>query len=236
MKAYAYLRVSGLSQVSGDGFERQSIAVMAYANQNSIEIEQVFREEGVSGTKELENRPALQELFAALDADPSVKTILIENLSRLARDLMIQETIIQDLQKSGYTLISVQEPDLCQDDPSRKLMRQVFGALFEYERAMLVLKLRGARQRMKAKGLRVEGNKPFGFYSHENGAFESLMAFARDGMSAVAIAAELNARSTVSSSMKTRSGKPWSPAVVAKILRREAKDNLVSVPKNTSCA
>ena len=55
------------------------------------------------------------------------KLVLVEKLDRLARDLMVQETIIGDLRKNGFDLISVMEPDLLQDDPSRKLMRQIFG-------------------------------------------------------------------------------------------------------------
>ena len=56
---------------------------------------------------------------------------------------MVQETIVADLLKSGFELISACEPDLCSDDPSRKLVRQVFGAIAEYDRAMTVPKLRG---------------------------------------------------------------------------------------------
>jgi hypothetical protein len=47
-------------------------------------------------------------------------------VDRLARDLMVQEHIIQDMQRRGITLISVAEPDLCSDDPTRKLLRQMF--------------------------------------------------------------------------------------------------------------
>ena len=40
------------------------------------------------------------------------KIVLVEKLDRLARDLMVQETIIGDLRKNGFELISVMEPDL----------------------------------------------------------------------------------------------------------------------------
>jgi hypothetical protein len=40
--------------------------------------------------------------------------------------------------------VSAGEPDLLQNDPSRKLMRQIFGAISEYEKTMIVLKLRGS--------------------------------------------------------------------------------------------
>jgi hypothetical protein len=69
---------------------------------------------------------------------------------------------IQDLRRKQFDLVSVNEPDLCSDDPTRTLMRQVLGAFSEYERFMIVLKLGGARQRMKSKAGRCEGRKPYG--------------------------------------------------------------------------
>jgi hypothetical protein len=45
---------------------------------------------------------------------------------------MVQETIIGDLRKRGFDLISVTEPDLLQNDPTRILMRQIFGAIVQH--------------------------------------------------------------------------------------------------------
>jgi DNA invertase Pin-like site-specific DNA recombinase len=123
---------------------------------------QVFEEKGVCGATELENRPALTDMFEALPGD-GTKLVLIEKLDRLARDLMVQEKIIGDLRKRGFDLISVMEPDLLQNDASRIMMRQIFGAVAQYETAMIVGKSRSARQRMKAKTGRCEGRKPYGF-------------------------------------------------------------------------
>ena len=39
------------------------------------------------------------------------------------------------------------------------LIRQVLGAVSEFEKGMLVLKLRGARERLRASGKKVEGRK-----------------------------------------------------------------------------
>src|SRR5215467_13512268 len=172
-KAHAYLRVSGKGQVEGDGFTRQLKAIREYAAAHDMKIVDVYREEGVSGTKESADRPAWSELMTALHAN-GVRTVIIERLDRLARDLMVQETIIGDLRKHGFDLISVAEPDLLQDDPTRKLMRQIMGAIAEYEKTMIVLKLRGARQRMKAKTGRCEGRKPYGFYEGEETALERM--------------------------------------------------------------
>ncbi len=225
MKAFCYLRVSGKGQVDGDGFERQLLACEKYASENNIEIAEVFREEGVSGTKELDDRPALSDLLAALEEN-GVKTILISQVDRLARDLMIQETIIGDMQKKGYTIISVAEPDLCSQDPSRILIRQIFGALAQYDRAMICLKLRGARQRMKARGQRCEGRAPYGIRAGESEILERMRYWNATGRSCKYIANALNASGEL-----TRYGKQWNPNTISKILKRDLRPDTPPRPR-----
>ena len=55
--------------------------------------------------------------MAALHAN-SVRIVIIEKLDRLARDLMVQESIIADLRKYGFELVSVGESDLMANDPT----------------------------------------------------------------------------------------------------------------------
>lgn len=211
-KAFAYLRVSGRGQIDGDGFPRQAEAIGKYAAAHDIRITQTFREEGISGTCELEDRPALMALFEALAAN-GTKLVLIEKLDRLARDLMVQETIIADLRKRGFDLISVTEPDLLQRDPTRILMRQIFGAIGQYEKAMIVAKLRGARQRMKSKTGRCEGRKPFGFYDGEDAAIQRMVALRDAGLGFDKIAAAINAEG-----VPTRTRGRWHGQAVNRIL------------------
>lgn len=214
-KAFGYVRVSGKGQVDGDGFERQLLAIQSYAARFDYEIVEVFREEGISGTTELEDRPALSELFAALEEN-GIKTVLIERLDRIARDLMVQENIIRDMQKNGFELVSVAEPDLCSDDPSRVMMRHIFGAIAQYDKQMIVLKLRGARQRKKAKTGKGEGRHAFGEKIGEDRILDEIRMLRRNGMTYQHIAYALN-----ESNASTRSGQPWRASVVAKILARD---------------
>lgn len=211
MKCFVYLRVSGKGQVEGDGFDRQLLACQTYAAANGYEIERVFREEGISGKSELANRPALSDLLATME-ETGVTVILIEKVDRLARDLMVSETILADLRKSGYTLLSTCEPDLCSDDPSRKLVRQIFSAIAEYDRAMIVLKLRGARQRVKAKRGKCEGQKAFGELPGESEVLEIMRSIPGNPKR---IAERLNL-----SGHLTRSGKPWRGTTITRILNR----------------
>jgi DNA invertase Pin-like site-specific DNA recombinase len=213
--AYAYLRVSGMGQVDGDGFTRQSEAINRYSAAAGITVQHTFREEGVSGTKELEHRPALQELLLAIESG-DVRIVIIEALNRLARDLMVQETILGDFRKRGITVISVAEPDLCSDDPSRKLMRQIFGAIAEYDKAMIVLKLRGARQRMKARTGRCEGSKPFGTSDGHRPTIERILSLRSAGMAVDTIAETLNVEG-----LKSKTGGRWYGSSVRNVLIRE---------------
>jgi len=211
-KAHAYLRVSGKGQVGGDGFTRQLKAIREYAAAHDIRIVNVYREEGVSGTKESADRPAWTELMTTLHAN-SVRVVIIEKLDRLARDLMVQETIIADLKKHGFELISVAEPDLMANDPTRILVRQMMGAVAQYEKSQIVLKLRGARLRKRAKEGRCEGRKPYGFYEGEAAAVERMKALRVEGLGFDRIAARLNEDGVLS-----RTGKPWHGVVINRIL------------------
>ncbi len=161
MKAFAYIRVSGSGQVNKGGFDRQLRSIHKYSKENNIELVDVFQEEGVSGT--LENRPALARLLVSLEQNHhGVTTVIIEKLDRLARDLMVQEAIIRDFKSKGFELISTAEGlDLLAEDPTRELIRQVFGAVSQYEKSMLVQKLKASRERIKAISGKCEGRKGY---------------------------------------------------------------------------
>jgi len=212
IKAHAYLRVSGKGQIGGDGFPRQLKAVREYAAAHDVKIVRVFREEGVSGTTESMDRPAWTELMTALHSN-GVRVVLIEKLDRLARDLMVQESIIADLRKNGFELNSVAEPDLMANDPTRKLLRQMIGALAEYDKSQIVLKLRGARMRKREKEGRCEGRKPFGHYEGEAAAMVRIRALQGEGLGFDRIAVKLNEEG-----IATRTGEPWHGVVINRIL------------------
>ena len=156
--------------------------------------------------------PAWSELMTALHSN-GVRVVIIERLDRLARDLMVQETIIADLRKNGFEVVSVAEPDLMASDPTRVLVRQMMGAVAQYEKCQIVLKLRGARLRKKAKTGRCEGRKPYGFFEGEAEVMNRIKALRAEGLGYDRLAARLNAEG-----VPTRTGKPWHGVVVNRIL------------------
>jgi DNA invertase Pin-like site-specific DNA recombinase len=146
-----------------------------------------------------------------------VRLILIERLDRLARSLSVQESIIAELKPHGSELISVEEPDLLKDDPYRVMFRQFQGAIAQCEKANIVLKLRGARQRMKAKMGRCEGRKPYGANDGEPPIVARMKELRARGMAYDRIAATLN-----SDGVPTRTlGKRWHRFAVNQILNRQ---------------
>lgn len=217
---FAYVRVSGFGQLEGDGFTRQLTTISTWAAKNGYLIDFVYKEEAVSGKTELENRPALSRLFDDLG---TVKVVLIEKMDRLARDLIIQETIIADLAKRDLRVISVMEPDLCSKDPSRVLIRQIMGAIAQYEHALINYRMRSARERIRSTGQRCEGQKPYGERPEEQPVISIIGDMRDSGCSLKTIAQTLN-----DMGKKARHGKAWYPMQIKRVLERRERAQLKS--------
>ena len=206
-KCFGYIRVSGKGQANGDGPERQEQAIRSYADAHGIEVAGIFTDGGVSGT--LEDRPALADMMVSMEQNGhGVKTVIVERLDRLARDLMVQEGIIRDFKRQGFELVSaVEGDDLLSDDPTRKLVRQVLGAIAEYEKQMLVLKLRSARRRIKSRTGKCEGRK--NYVETDPGLLERIAGLRAEGRTWTEVAAELTRQG-----IQTRTGRPWTASNV----------------------
>ena len=90
-----------------------------------------------------------------------VHTVIIELINRLARALMLQENLLHNLKKYGVSVLSATDGDLLKDDPTKKLVRQVLGAITKYDKTMLVLKLKASRDRIRAKTKKCKGRKSY---------------------------------------------------------------------------
>jgi len=223
MKAVSYLRVSGKGQVAGDGFPRQRAAVERYAQQAGLQLVGEFRDEGVSGTSELADREGLAALLDRIESN-GVRVVLVERADRLARDLMVSEVILSQLRERRVRVLDSSGTDLTDDtDPTRKLIRQVLGAVAEFDKNVTTAKLRAARDRKsKRQGQRVEGRKPFGFYADEIETARLIHRLRRKprgkgkrSLSYQAIADRLNQQG-----IPTRTGAPWHYQTVRNVLQR----------------
>lgn len=161
--ALAYLRTSSATNVGDDkdSHKRQLAAIEAYAGRAGFSIVlPPFNDEAVKGTDPVESRPGFKALLDYLAEHSEVRTILVETASRFARDLIVQETGYRMLKSRGIDLVAVDSPEsFVADTPTAELIRQVLGAVSQFEKAMVVSKLRVARDRKRAENGKCEGRK-----------------------------------------------------------------------------
>ena len=159
--AFAYLRTSSAGNVGADkdSDRRQRDAIQTFTKRAGYVIEGEFYDAAVSGADAIEARPGFADMLQRI-AGNGVRTIIVETANRFARDLMVQEVGFAKLQELGIELVAADSPNAFQDDgPTSKLIRQVLGAVAEFDKAMTVAKLRGARERKRREEGKCEGRK-----------------------------------------------------------------------------
>jgi DNA invertase Pin-like site-specific DNA recombinase len=228
MNLAAYLRVSTDAQTDGLGLDVQKAAIKAWATSHGHNVSATYVDAGVSGSNGLDTRTGLAEALIALRND-GADGIVVYRLDRLARDLIIQEQLLAEARQRGWAVFSTSpsEAAYLEDDPgdpSRKMIRQVLGAVAEYERSMITLRLRSGRARKAQLGGFAGGAPPYGFTAVDGELVEvaeeqeTLSRIRRDrsgGQSLRAIAESLNAEG-----LTPRRGRRWHPGVLARLISR----------------
>ena len=152
MTTAAYVRVSTNGQADAFGPEIQLDAIKRWIYDDRATLDAVYCDEGISGTTL--DRPGLGEAMTELGEGDR---LVFARLDRLARDLITQELLLREFRRKGVTLVTcaaAEQEYLREDpsDPSRRLIRQVLGAVAEYEREMVKLRLSLGRKAKRAKG------------------------------------------------------------------------------------
>jgi DNA invertase Pin-like site-specific DNA recombinase len=186
--ACAYYRTSSITNVGADkdSLKRQQEAVTGFARRNDIEIVHEYYDAAVSGADAIDTRNEFKDMLAYMLGN-GARTILVETANRFARDLIVQETGYHMLKAQGIELIAVDAPDsFLSDTPTATLIRQILGAVAQFDKASLVLKLRGARERKKRETGHCEGSPPV-----PRETIEAAKAAKARGLSYRKVAAEL---------------------------------------------
>ncbi len=220
MKVAVYARVS---KSAGDpvSIDEQVRRCRAWANDNGHRVVETYRDDGVTGTTL--DRPELARMLLE-SRSTGVDRVVVFDLDRLARDLVVQETIIGELRQAGVELHSVNQPNLEGDDPWRVFARQIFGASAQLHKSITVMRLRAGRDAKKRRKGVCEGQPRFGFKKDRGVVLPD-----RDEQVAVdlirrlrsttpptpyrAICAELEGRN-----IRPRRGRRWHPQVIKQIV------------------
>jgi DNA invertase Pin-like site-specific DNA recombinase len=216
-KAIAYFRTSSDTNVGQDkdSQKRQREAITKYAKKAGYEIISEYADEDVKGDLSVDQRPGFAVMMEHI-AGNGVRTIIVETANRFARDLIVQETGWRYLRDAGINLIAADSPEsFLNDTPTAVMIRQVQGAFAQFEKAMLVAKLKGARDRKKAETGKCGGRKSYAERNPEMVALAKKLArYAVNGRrrSLREVAAELEAAG------HTSNGKRYSATAVARMI------------------
>lgn len=222
MRAIGYLRVSTDEQAEhGAGLDIQRDAITAYCAEHDIELAATFADEGISGKEGLDARLALADALAELG--PGIE-LVIYRLDRLARDLMLQETLLAEAWRTGGTVASCSATErvYCQpdspDDPARRLIRQVLGAVADYERSVIAQRMRNGRRRMLAAVGYAGGPQPYGYTDDaERQVLADVTTMRLAGMTWELVAAHLNYTERFK-----RNGAPWTRSEIQRASARHS--------------
>src|SRR5262249_22074965 len=161
--AIAYLRTSSLTNTGPDkdSDKRQRAAIAAFAKARGYTVVEEFYDAAVSGADPIAERPGFKTMLDRI-AGNGVRCILVESPDRFARDLTVQLTGHDYLKGLGVTLIPATAPDFfTEDTPTAVLVRQVLGAIAQFEKTSLVAKLKAARERKKVATGKCGGRRSY---------------------------------------------------------------------------
>jgi DNA invertase Pin-like site-specific DNA recombinase len=149
MNAAIYARVS--TNNGHQNPEMQLRELREYCQHRGWDVTGCYTDVGVSGTKD--SRPALNRLMA--DAHQRrFDAIVVWKLDRFGRSLRHLLNSLAELEALGVAFVSLRD-NLDLTTPTGRLMFQVIGAMAEFERSLIVERVKAGMRNARAKGKRI---------------------------------------------------------------------------------
>ena len=145
-----YVRVS---TADGQTTENQIRQLHEVAERLGWAVVAVFMDDGISGTKGRDQRPGLDALMRGV-ARREFDLVAAWSVDRLGRSLPDLVTLLGDLQARGVDLFLHQQA-LDTSTPTGRMMFQMLAVFAEFERAMIVARVKSGLERTKAMGTRL---------------------------------------------------------------------------------
>lgn len=131
--------------------DAQVAVIEDWAAANGYVVAPAIRDHDVRGDDP--DRPGLTELDRSLQPGD---TVAVYKFDRLARDVVLQESLVRRWQARDVQVISVTEP-------STRLTRVIYGAVNEEFRDALSQRVRDAKRRQAERGHYTGGYPPYGY-------------------------------------------------------------------------
>src|SRR4029453_9371166 len=164
MQVAVYVRVSTQRQVQSQSIEQQLERLRNHIEQKGwvLSDEHIFRDDGYSGSTL--KRPGLDRLRDCVST-AAFDRILVTAPDRLARKDVHQVLVIEELERKGAQVEFVDRP--MSQDPHDQLVLQIRGAVAEYERSLIVDRMRRGRLLKYQQGILLPWTRPpYGYRLH----------------------------------------------------------------------
>lgn len=227
MRIVAYLRVSTDRQADeGFGLEVQEQAIRAWARGQGRIV--AVCKDRVSGSTDAIDRPGLAQALGLVQSRKA-DAIVVARIDRLARDLVLNEWVRAEIVRAGGELRSVSSHEDIYlrhdpDDPTGTLVRQILGAIAQYERSMIRLRMQAGKELKRRAGGYAGGKPPYGWRAvdgqlvvdlDEQREIRRMKAWRKRGISYREIAERLN-----DDLIPSRTGSVWMGNTVRRIVNR----------------
>jgi site-specific DNA recombinase len=201
--AAVYIRVSTDEQASPDktSLTQQRERCEAYCQSQGWECISVYEDAGVSGSLDVDARPALSRLMKDA-AEKRFAHVVFLKLDRLSRNLRNLLNLAHQLNGLGVGLCSIEE-HFDTSSPQGKLFFDLLGSFSEFERATINQRMSDGRRGAVRNGKYLAATVPFG-YSRENGTLKKhpqqarwvrqIFKWASEGLGLKAIVTKLDKR------------------------------------------
>ena len=146
MRAALYLRVSTDQQTTGNQYQE----LWAAAARAGWSIAEVFEDNGISGAKGRDQRPAFDRLHRAITRR-EIDVVMVWSVDRLGRSLQDLVAFLAELRAVGCDLYLHQQ-GVDTTTPAGRALFQMLGVFAEFERAIIVERVRAGIARARAAG------------------------------------------------------------------------------------
>lgn len=222
IQALGITRVSTAEQAEGDRYSipHQRARITDFCRQRGWDLVGIvdYVQSGGSNKRELDQ--VLERVRRH-----RIQVVVVNELDRLARDMVTTLLFLEDLKRSGCRFASVTD-DIDMTTPDGELKMMFLGIFAHYFRRQLSRKVKGGLLERARKGKHHGGRPPFGYTFNgdrlepvpEEAAIvrEIFESYVRDGLGARAICKELLGRG-----IPTKTGRgEWNAADLRRLLRR----------------
>jgi site-specific DNA recombinase len=165
----SYRRVSTVKQVTeGEGLEIQLERINNFCSFNNYTLISEFTDEGVSGAKDVVDRPGMLSLLEyCKNPKNKINYVIVDKVDRLSRDLYQQLFIEKELLIHNIKILYADQTTLNGESIVLDAMKKMMGVFAEMERKMINQRLADGMNKKAEGGSKPAGRQPFG-YSYDS--------------------------------------------------------------------